>query len=327
MKRVLINPYQLYEGDWPCVQIFKEAGFSVVYPKSQDELSEPAALIAYLQGCSAVMASVEVYDEQVFAATQLKAIARVGVGFDSIDIPAATRHGVAVTITPGTNHESVAEQAVGMMLAVSRQFALRDQQVRAGIWDRALFPRLAGKTLGLVGLGRIGKSVVPKAKGLGLEIIAYDPFPDDLFAAEHGIHYVSLEELFHTADVVSLHLPATKETHHLINETTLKMMKPEAILINTSRGNLVDEHALVKSLESGHLFGVGLDVFEQEPLRFDHRLREFEHVLLLPHVAGLDAQSMTDMTNLAAQCIVDLSRGEWPEHCVVNREVQSSWVW
>lgn len=327
MKRVLINPYQLYEGNWPCVQILEQAGFSVVYPNSQDELSEPAALIEYLQGCSAVMASVEPYNEQVLSATELKVIARVGVGYDSVDVPTATRHRVAVTITPGTNHESVAEQAVGMMLAVSRQFAMRDRQVRAGLWPRDLFPRLSGKTLGLVGLGRIGKSVALKAQGLGLKLIAYDPYPDEPFAEAHQIRYVSLEELFGTADVVSLHLPATKETHHLMNETTLSMMKPEAILINTSRGNLVDEQALVNCLERGHLFGVGLDVFEREPLSLGHRLREFENVLLLPHVAGLDQQSMTDMTNLAAQCIVDLSQGQWPEGCVVNPEVQATWAW
>src|SRR5262249_4887064 len=152
-------------------------------------------------------ASVERYTPEVLKASKLRAIARVGVGYDSINVSAATACGVAVAITPGTNEHSVAEQAIAFITGIFRDLVARERAVRAGKWPRACVRRLAGNTLGLVGLGRIGKAITPRAHGLGLKVIAYDPYPDKAFAEKHGVRLVSLDELLAEADIVSLHLP------------------------------------------------------------------------------------------------------------------------
>jgi phosphoglycerate dehydrogenase-like enzyme len=186
---------------------------------------------------------------------------------------------------------------------------------------------MAGKTFGIIGLGRIGKAVVPRVQGLGMHVIAFDPFADTTFAAERNVRMVSLEELLQTADVVSVHSPCTPDTIHLINPTTLAQMKPTAVLINTSRGPLVDEEALAKALQAGHLLGAALDVFKVEPLPLDNPLMSAPRTLLCSHMAGLDHESTAGMANLAARCIADLYAGTWPERCVVNRELTGKWKW
>jgi phosphoglycerate dehydrogenase-like enzyme len=176
-------------------------------------------------------------------------------------------------------------------------------------------------------LGRIGKAVVPRALGLGLKVIAYDPFPDREFAARREIELCELDDLLARADIVSLHLPGTAETTNLIDAAALARMKRGSILINTARGNLVDEDALVEALRSGHLAAAGLDVFKREPLPPDSPLLTFDNVLVSPHMGGLDVESLDAMGRLAAECVVDLHRGRWPEACVVNPAVRPGWKW
>jgi phosphoglycerate dehydrogenase-like enzyme len=186
---------------------------------------------------------------------------------------------------------------------------------------------MAGRTFGLVGLGRIGKAVVSKVQGLGMKVIAYDPFADRDYANRHHVQLVSLPELFQQADVVSLHAPSTNDTNAMINAESLAMMKRGAILINTSRGALVDEAALAKCLQAGHLLGAALDVFRHEPLTLDSPLLKCENALLCTHMGGLDCESTDAASSLAAQCIVDLFHNHWPEGCVVNRELRDGWKW
>jgi phosphoglycerate dehydrogenase-like enzyme len=303
------------------------AGLEVVYPPAGLSLFNPANLIEQLRGIDAVMASVESYDQRVLAASNLRVIARVGVGYDAVDVAAATERNVAVTITPGTNEHSVAELTMALILGVMRGFPYRDQEVRTGKWTKRALPRLAGQTLGLVGLGRIGKAVVPRAQGMGLSAIAHDPFADRDFAAKHQVRLCTLPELLAEADIVSLHLPAAAGTSNLINRQTLAQMKQGAVLINTARGSLVDEAALVEALRSGHLRAAGLDVFQVEPLPLDSPLLEFPHVLLSPHMGGLDEKSLEAMSTLAGQCIAQLYQGRWPEGCVVNEQIRAGWTW
>ena len=258
---------------------------------------------------------------------QLRAIARHGVGYDSIDIPAATERGIPVTITPGANEDSVAELTITLMLGVYRGFPWRDTQVRTGKWSRRSLPRLAGKTLGIIGLGRIGKAVARRAAALGLKVLACDPFADTNFAAEQGIRLVSREEIFQTADIVSLHSPVTPDTRNMIDARALSRMKSGAVLINTSRGGLVDEPALIEALRAGRLMGAGLDVFSVEPLPADNPLTKMDNVLLSPHMAGIDIESEVAMSCMAAQCLADLFHGRWPEGCVVNDELRTGWKW
>ena len=189
----------------------------------------------------------------MLAASKLRAISRAGVGYDAIDMQAANELGIAITIAPGTNEHSVAEQTIALLLGVYRDVARRDAEVRRGQWECRCLWRLSGKTIGLVGLGRIGRAVVPRAVGLGLKVLAYDPVADREFAARNQVELCALDDLLARSDIVSLHLPATAETRDLINRRTLAQMRPGSVLINTARGGLVDEEALADALESGHL--------------------------------------------------------------------------
>jgi phosphoglycerate dehydrogenase-like enzyme len=327
MSRILVTPSLLRNAQGPYHDVLSRAGLEVVYPKIAESQMVGRGLIAELDGIEGVLAGGEAFTGDVLAATRLRAIARMGVGFDAVDVPAATHRKIAVTITPGTNEHSVAEQTMALILGVFRGFPARDREVRQGVWDRKLLKRLAGRTLGLVGMGRIGKAVVPRAIGMGLNVIAYDPLPDRQFAAAHGITLCSLDALLAAADIVSLHLPWSAETTDLIDARALAKMRPGSVLINTARGGLVDETALADALASGHLFAAGLDVFKVEPLPLDSPLLKFDNVLLAPHMGGLDEESSEAMATLAAQCLAKLYRGEWPAGCVVNDELCNGWKW
>ena len=325
MPKILVTPIHLNQVPGPYRDILIAAGLEVVYPPQGVSLFEPRALVQHLQGIDGVLASVEPFTREVLAATKLRAIARHGVGYDAIDVQAATEHGVAVAITPGTNEESVAELAIALMLGVYRGFPWRDREVRTGGWNRRPLPRMAGRTLGLVGLGRIGKAVARRAVCLDLKVIAHDLFADAAFAAQQRIGLCSLDELLAASDIVSLHVPVTPATSKMINVRSLAAMKRGAVLINTARGGLVDEPALIAALQSGHLIGAGLDVFCVEPLPPDSPLTKFNNVLLSPHMAGIDVESQLAMSCMAAQCLADLCNGRWPEGCVVNDELRAGW--
>jgi D-3-phosphoglycerate dehydrogenase / 2-oxoglutarate reductase len=327
MPRVLVTP-EIVQRRGDHVRLLKDAGLEIFSPAASVPLMQPSVLIENLAGVSAAVVGMEPFNPEVLAAARsLRVVARVGVGYDAVDVPAATAKNIAVTITPGTNEHSVAEQALSLVLGVYRGFPLRDQNVRRGQWVRQSLPRLAGKTLGLVGLGRIGKAIVPRAQGLGLKVIAYDPFPNEEFAAANNVWLCSFDELLAEADIVSLHLPATAETRDLINEKSLAKMKKTALLINTARGTLVDEDALFKALKSGKLWAAGLDVFKQEPLPKEHPLLTLDNVLVSPHTGGIDEESEFAMCTMAAQCVVELYEGRWPEGAVVNSEIRASWKW
>jgi D-3-phosphoglycerate dehydrogenase / 2-oxoglutarate reductase len=327
MPRVLVTPTILRHVPGLYSDTLLRGGFEIVYPPDSCDTMQRDNLLPLLAGTDAMLASVEKMTREVLAGTKLRAIARLGVGYDSIDIAAATELGIAVTITPGTLEESVAEHTVALLLGVTRAIVQRDREVRAGHWTRVAMPRMAGRTFGIVGLGRIGRAVVPKVQGLGMKVIAFDPFADQQAARRAGVTLMSLSELLQTADVVSLHTTTTPETANMINRQTLAQMRPGSILINTGRGALVDEEALCEALDRGHLFGAALDVFKSEPLPLDSPLLKYDNVLLCTHMGGLDWESQTAASNLAAQCIVDLYRGRWPDACVVNRDLRDRYKW
>jgi len=327
MPRILVTPTHLNNVPGKYKDILQQAGFEVVYPPRGVNTFDPVQLVQQLRGIDGVLASVEPFTRDVIAQSKLRVIARHGVGYDAIDVAAATERNVLVTITPGANEDSVAELAIALILGVYRGFPWRDREVRTGQWTRKALPRLAGKTLGLIGFGRIGKAVAWRAKGLGLQIVACDPclIPD--VAAQHAVTPTTLAELLATSDIVSLHAPVTPETRQLINATTLAQMKRGAVLINTSRGGLVEESALVTALKSGHLFAAGLDVYAQEPLPTTSPLIGLDNVLCSPHMAGIDEESMLAMSTMSAQCLADLYHGRWPTDCVVNAQLQPGWSW
>lgn len=326
MPRVLVTPIELVRRHEPCQEVLEAAGFEIVYPPEGVRLYDEQRLIDHLRGIDAMLAGMEPLSRRVLESSDLRAIARFGVGYDAIDVAAATDRGVAVTITPGANQISVAEHTMALILGVLRGLPGRDQTVRDGSWRRPPLNRLSGQTLGLLGFGRIGKEVVPRAQAFGVQVIAYDPFPDLELMRRRGVEGVSFEQLLARSDILSLHLPCTQATAKIINRTTLTQMKRGVVLINTARGGLVDEDALAEALASGQAGGAGLDAFDVEPPQLDNRLLHSAGVLLTPHTAGLDHDSVRDMGRLAAQCLVDLEAGS-PIDDGVLVNPSPAWSW
>jgi phosphoglycerate dehydrogenase-like enzyme len=326
MPKVLIAPATLHDIEAPYLQLFHDAGFEPVFPGRLAQLTEDELLPA-LNGMAASLAGSEPYTRRVLDTNPgLRVIARAGVGYDAVDLAAATEHGVAVTIAPGTNHDAVAEQTLAMILAVAKGLVAHDRAVKAGGWPRRPSLPLRGRVLGIAGLGRIGKAVAVRAAAFGMRVLAFEPYPDAAFVARQQVTLVPFERLLAEADYLTLHLPLTPESQYLINRRTLALMKPTAYLVNTARGGLVNEADLLEALQAGRLAGAALDVFEQEPPG-DSPLFALDNVLLLPHTAGVDLQSRDDMALSAARAIVALSRGEWPAEQVVNPEVRGRFRW
>jgi D-3-phosphoglycerate dehydrogenase len=329
MPAVLVTPREVEAFAPRYRDVIESAGLRLVFPPKGDaNILTPAELEILLAGVDATIAGSEPYTAELFAMhPQLKVVARVGVGFDSVDTVAATNAGVAVCTAPGTNQESVAEHVFAMMLGFTRHLVTRVNTIRAGGWPRHFSLPMRGQTLGLAGIGRIGKAVATRAVAFGMTVIAYDPQPDAAFAAAHGIRLVSFGELLMQSDFLSLHLPLVPATKHMMNAESFAKMKPTAVLVNSSRGGLVDEAALVAALREKRLAGAVLDVLEQEPPPANHPLVAFDNVLVTPHAAGVDVKSIGDMARSAAEAIASLWKGEWPAEKVVNPDVKSRFRW
>jgi D-3-phosphoglycerate dehydrogenase len=328
MPTVLIGPGPLRGQPGPFRDILKAAGFDDFIEFSGDSTLTEAELRESLPQSDAMLAGGErLTAELLDLAPKLRAIARTGVGYDAIDITAATSRRIPVVITPGTNQESVAEHTFALLLALTRNIVDNDRLIKSGGWNRALVRPIRGQTMGLLGLGRIGRAVALRALAFGMRVVAFDPVADPEFDARHGITRRGLDEVIAEADVVSLHLPLMPSTKDLINRGTLGRMKPGAILLNTSRGGLVNEDDLYESLASGQLAGAGLDVLVSEPPEPGNRLLGLRNVVVSPHLGGIDTKAMADMAELASSCISALRQGRWPAGCVVNDELAPGWSW
>ena len=307
-----------FSKDPAALEPLQEGGHEVRFIPTGPGASEDRVVEA-LDGASGVVAQTEPYTAAVFdRLPRLQIVARSGVGFDAVDVPAATERGVLVTTTQGGNDWAVADHAFALMLALCRQILVSDRAARAGKWERPVGLDLWQKTLGLVGLGRIGKGMVLRAEGFRMRVIAHEPYPDRDFVDEHGVELVSLEELLQRSDFVSLHLPMMPETRHVINAERLRVMKPTAYLVNTSRGPLIDEPALEAALEAGQLAGAGLDVREVEPPK-DTRFSRFDNVILTTHIAGVTVETLDAMSRMACQSAADVLAGRKP-HGLINPE-------
>jgi phosphoglycerate dehydrogenase-like enzyme len=287
----------------------------VRYPVDQDQLCELAS------EAEGIITGLEWISERVMqSAPRLKVVSAAGVGYDHIDAKAATKQGIAVGICAGVNNHSVSELAFGMMISLSRTIGVYDRSIREGSWlpygGMLGGQELFGKTLGIVGLGRVGRSTALLAKAFGMRVLATDIAWDITFAAEHGIAYAPLERLLRESDYVSLHCPLTTATRDLIDERTLDMMKPGAFLINTARGPIVNESALVNALSSNRIAGAGLDVFRVEP-HPDNPYTEFGNVVLTPHIGGATAEAAERSVYLSLINVTNVFNGMEP-HCQVN---------
>lgn len=264
--------------------------------------------------------------ELLDSAPRLRVVGTISVGVDHIDTYYATSKGVYVVHTPGVLTETTADFAWALLMAVARRVVEADRMIRRGGWKIPWAPTMMlgydvhGKTLGIVGLGRIGSAVARRAKGFNMKVLYYDIVRREDLEEKFGIEFVELDELLKRSDFVSIHTPLTPQTRGLIGERELRLMKPTAILINTARGPVVDEKALIKALKEGWIAAAGLDVFEKEPLPPDSPLIELENVVLTPHIASASHETRGKMAEYAAEGIVKVLRGEMPEN-LYNKDV------
>ncbi|OWK27081.1 MAG: D-glycerate dehydrogenase [Parcubacteria group bacterium GW2011_GWA2_38_13b] len=282
-------------------------------------------IIKYAKGVDALLCLLtDKIDGEVMdgIGTRLKIIANYAVGVDNIDLEAAKKRGIIITNTPGVLTEAVAEHTIALLFAVTKRIAEADRFARAGKfkgWEPMLFlgSGITGKTLGIVGLGRIGGEVAKRMRdGFNVKIIYYDLTRNEEMEKALGIEYFSLETLLRTADFVSIHVPLLPSTKHLISEKELSLMKSSAYLINTSRGPVIDEKALVEALKKKIIRGAALDVFEFEP-KFSPGLAKLNNVVLTPHIASATDETRGKMSELAAQNIIDVFSGGKPKNLVV----------
>ena len=263
-----------------------------------------------LSYADAVIRGLAPIDSELIAlSSHLKIISIRGVGTDGIDLAAAKQKGVLVTITPGAMDRAVGEHAVAMMFDLVRNITLHDRAVRTGKWQAAIGGDIVGSTVGVIGLGRIGKEMALVCRSLGLRVLGFTRTPDSEWAQTNGVELVSLHELLAQSDLVSVHCSLSADSHHLIGRAELNRMKRSAFIVNTARGAIVDEEALVEALESSAIAGAALDVFDSEPLPLDHALRRLPNVILSPHVSGFTRGSLARSNNQAACNVADALAG------------------
>lgn len=321
MARVLIaSPLMSQTEDARAIEALREDGHEVQFRqdlvgKGEDDV------IAAIRGFAGVVASTEPYTRRVLESTpELRVLSRTGVGYDAIDVAAATERGVTVCTTVGTNDRTVADWAVLSMLALGRKLSPALEGMQGGRWDRVPGNDFWGKTVGIIGLGAIGKHVARRVRAFECEVLAYDVFQDEGFAAEVGVAYVGIDELVERADFVTIHALLTPQTRGLIDERLLRRMKPTAYVVNTSRGPLIDERAIERALRERWIAGAALDVFEVEPLSAESPLRSLDGALLSAHVAGITLESIRRSNTMACESVRRLLKGERPLS-IVNPDV------
>ena len=283
-------------------------------------------LIEGVKGKDAVLCSLtDKIDEEIMdVAPSLKVISNFAVGYDNIDVGAATERGIVVTNTPGVLTETTADLAWATLMAIARRIPEADRFVRSGGWE-GWEPKLFlgtdvyGKTLGIIGMGRIGSAVARRAKGFNMRVLYHDPCRREELEKELGVEYATLEDLLRLSDYVTVHVPLTPETKHMIGEKEFDLMKPTAKLINTSRGVVIDEQALIKALRTKRISGAALDVYESEP-EVPKELMELENAVLLPHIGSASTETRTKMAMMAAENLLAVLRRKVPPN-IVNREV------
>jgi len=301
--KILVTPRSFGKNDPAPRRMLEERGYELImnpYGRilTKEELKE------HLRDADGVIAGVDHYDAEVLAAApKLKAIARYGVGTDNVDLEYAAKAGIEVTRTVGANSDAVAEFAVTLMLSVARRAAYIDAECRKLNWTKLNTLQMTGKTLGLVGLGAIGKLVANKLKGVEMRVLAYDAFRDEAYAAANGIEYVGLETLLESADFISVHVPLIPETAKLIGEAQFELMKKTAVLVNTARGGIIDEDALLTALKTGRIWGAGIDVFEEEPPR-NVELLKLDNIVVGAHCAASTVEAVDNMGTMSAENLI-----------------------
>lgn len=312
MKKVLVTGSFSKYSDEP-INLLKENGFEVVKIQEHILSNEDEVIRKYID--DDVVATVNglepVTVKTLEAAHGLKFITKHGIGLDNIDLEACKAHGVAVANTPGANRQAVADLIVGLMLSLARHIPAADRSIKSGEWVGYFGTALYGKTLGIIGMGAIGREVIQRCEGFRMRVVAYDPFWDEEYAAAHNVERCELDDVLRQADYISISLHLTKETYHMIGEREFGLMKPTAYFINCSRGAVADEEALVRALQTNSIGGAGLDAFTVEPIEKGNPLLKLDNIVLTPHIGFYTDEALTSTSLYAAQNIVRYFSGQY----------------
>ncbi|CUX17587.1 phosphoglycerate dehydrogenase [Clostridium sp. C105KSO13] len=297
-------------------KLLEENGHEVIFDGSREfPAYSEEELLSIIGQIDAALIGMDVFDEKILkAAPDLKAVAKFGVGVDNIDGEAAKRYGIKVLNAPGQNSNAVAELAVGLILDLLRKVVPLHNEVEKGRWPRNIGSELKGKTVGLLGFGAIARLVARKLAAFDVRLIACDLFPNWAAAEELGVRLTTQEEVITQSDVLSIHIPATRETQNMFNDEMFLKMKKGAYIVNTARGALIDTDALIRALKKGHLAGVGLDAFVPEPLPADSELFECDNVVLTPHTGSETAEAYYNVSMTTCKDIIAVLAGREPVH-------------
>lgn len=314
--KILVTPTSFGSTD-PSIKVFLEAQVGKVFYNTSGKPLKAQELQQIISDYDGFIAGLDEINAAVIEnAHNLKVIARYGVGVDNIDLSEAKRHGVVVTNTPGANAKSVAELTIGLILSLARSIPQAAYQTKLGAWPRFNGTSLEGKTVGLIGLGAIGKQVSRRLSGFDCRIIAYDVYADNAFAVENHFTLVELDELLHSSDFISLHCPLTDQTRALVDDIFLGKVKQGSYLVNTARGELIDESALLAALKKGILCGAAFDVYSKEPPEADNPLLKLDQVIATPHISSHTDGATNAMGRMALDDCLAVLRNDPPRYPV-----------
>jgi len=317
-QRVLISASMIDQNP-DSLLAFAEAGIEIGHLPIKDgwDSEKLTKALSEVDGC--IIGGYTVTGAMMDRCPRLKVISRTGIGVETVDLAQATRHGIAVTNIAGTDHDSVADSTFCLLLDMARRFYQGFERVKEGRWESIFGVEVAGKTIGIVGMGRVGKETAKRARGFRMTILAYDVVKDEAFAREHGVTYTSLEDLLRRSDFVCLNAALTPANQGMIDRRALSLMKPTAYLINTARGGLVDEESLLEALREKRIAGAALDVLVKEPPG-DSPFLKFDNVMITPHMGGSSQEASARVARVAVQNVVEVLQGGRPER-TVNKEV------
>lgn len=316
--KILVTPTSMQSGkNSPALQKLSSYCDDLVFNSTGKPL-EGEALISLLKDCDGYLAGLDSITKEVLeSCPNLKAISRYGAGYDRVDTATAKSLGISVSNTPGANAQAVAELSFGMLLSLARSIPYLHEETRNGKWLRTTGTELLGKTIGIIGLGAIGKRVAECCEGFRMKVLAYDPYIQEDYCQKHGILSVSLNTLLQESDFITLHLPLNESTYHMIDADSINMMKSSAILVNASRGGIVDEAAAYEALSAGKLGGLGLDAFEKEPPKASP-LFTLPNVIATPHAGAHTKEATQAMADMAVDNLILMLNGEECKY-VINK--------
>jgi D-3-phosphoglycerate dehydrogenase len=315
--KILVTPTSFAKYNRSLAEYLEKNVAKIQYNKTGKPLKEKD-LIPIIGEFDGMIAGLDEISAKVIeSAKNLKVISRYGVGVEKVDLEAAKKFKITVTNTPGANSVSVAELTIGLIFAACRNIVFGNNDTKNGGWPRLAGMTLFGKTIGIVGLGSIGKEVAVRLSSFNTRILAYDVYQDGEFASKYKIEYTGLENLFKESDIVSLHAPVNEETKSIINKESLSTMKKGSILINTSRGELVDEDALYESLASSHIRAAALDAFIKEPPGRKNKLLSLDEVIATPHMGAATDNASDEMTRISIDECLSVLKGLTPKYAVV----------